>query len=166
MEKYFSNQSENIYSKTKVFNHKAYNSKIIVNNMNKQLIEELNTEKEKNKKLSEQIQTVEFKMSQNNFNQQSSYATNDNRRFNMMRPGEKVIAITFQTFDQKVNKSFACKNTDIFVDLEKELYDEYYEFKDIETISICNRRKVYRFKTLEENGIKNSDTIFIYKNDE
>ena len=166
MEKYFSNQSENIYSKTKVFNHKAYNSKIIVNNMNNQLIEELNIEKEKNKKLSEQIQTLKFKMSQNNFNQQSSYAINDNRRFSKMRPGEKVIAITFQTIDQKVNKCFACKNTDIFVDLEKEIYDEYYEYKDIETYSICNGRKVYRFKTLEENGIKNCDKIFIHKTDE
>ena len=151
IEKYFLNLSENINTKTKTFKHKKYSSGNIVNNQNIRLIQELNTEKEKNKILRNQIQRFEFKISQNNFNQQNNYATNDNRRFRIIRPEEKIIAITFETIDQKIKKSFPCKNTDIFVDLEKELYNEYYEFKDIETYLICNGKKVSRFKTLEEN---------------
>ena len=76
------------------------------------------------------------------------------------------ISIIVQTTDQNINKSFACKNTDIFVDLEKEIYNEYNEYKDIETVLICNGRKISRFKTLEENGIINSNIIYIYKIDE
>ena len=144
-------------------NHNNYSFKNIQNNKENQLIQELKAEKEKNKILIDQIQ--ELKNSQNNFNQQISYAINDSRRFRVLKPGEKVISIIVQTFDQNINRSFACKNTDIFVDLEKELYDEYIEYKDIETILICDGRKVSRFKTLEENGIRNSSTIFINKID-
>ena len=67
IEKYFLNLSENIYPKTKTFNNRTYSSENILNNSNYQLIEELNTEKEKNKKLKNQIQTLEYKISQNNF---------------------------------------------------------------------------------------------------
>ena len=136
-----------------------------MNEQNSQLIQELNTEKEKNKKLRNQIQALEFKIS-NNFNPKSSYASNDNRRFSIMKPEEKVIAVNFETIDQKVKKCFPCKNTDFVVDLEKELYNEYCEYKDIETYLLCKGNKVSRFKTLEENGITNSSTIIINKNDE
>ena len=154
IEKYFHNLSEN------------YSSENIVNNQINQLIQELNTEKENNRILRNQIQSLEFRISQNNFNRQRSYATNDNRRFSIIRPEEKIIAITFETIDQKIKKCFPCKNTDVFVDLEKELYNEYNEFKDIETYLICNGNKVFRFKTLEENGITNSSTIYINKIDD
>ena len=165
IEKYFLNLSQNIYPKTKTLHHITYSRENIVNEKNSQLIQELNFEKEKNKKLINQIQALGFKIS-NNFNLNSNYATNDSRRFRIMKPEEKVIAVTFETIDQKVKKSFPCKNTDIVVDLEKELYNEYYEFKDIETYLICNGKKVSRFKTLEENKITNSSIIYIDKIEE
>jgi DNA repair exonuclease SbcCD ATPase subunit len=134
-------------------------------NEKESIIKELNIEKEKNQKLRNQIQVLEFRIS-NNFNPQNNYASSYNRRFSLMKPEEKVIAVTFETIDQKVKKCFPCKNTDIVVDLEKELYNEYYEYKDIETYLLCNGNKVFRFKTFEENGITNGSTVFINKNDE
>ena len=54
-----------------------------------------------------------------------------------------------------------CKNTDLFSRLEIELYkvEEYKEFKQTENYFIVNGKKINRFETLEENGIKNSDII-------
>ena len=69
-----------------------------MNEQNSQLIQELNTEKEKNKKSRNQIQALEIKIS-NNFNPKSSYESNDNGRFSIMKPEEKVIAVTFETID-------------------------------------------------------------------
>jgi hypothetical protein len=135
LEKYFLNQSNNNYPKSKK-NNKNYSFEKFENNQKNELIQKLNAEKEKNKILIDQIQAL--KISQNNFNQQISYAINDSRRFSILKPGEKVISIIVQTTDQNINKSFACKNTDIFVDLEKEIYNEYNEYKDIETVLICN----------------------------
>ena len=165
IEKYFLNLSESIDPKTKTFNHKTYSPENIVNDQNSQLIKELNIEKEKNQKLRNQIQVLEFRIS-NNFNPQNNYESSYNRRFSLMKPEEKVIAVTFETIDQKVKKCFPCKNTDIVVDLEKELYNEYYEYKDIEIYLFCNGSKVSRFKTLEENGITNSSIIYIQKYEE
>jgi len=117
------------------------------NNSNEQLISKLNNEKEKINNLNDQIQILKLEL--------SNYKHENNN------PEEKTISIIFQTADQSITRSYACQKTDIFVDLEKKLYNEYSKFKDLETYSMCNGRKIFRFKTLEENKIKDSDIIII-----
>ena len=74
---------------------------------------------------------------------------------------ERIMTVIFTSTDQKIHYSMICKNTDFFSRLEIELYkvEEYKEFKKTENFFIVNGKKINRFETLEENGIKNSDII-------
>ena len=155
IEKYFLNLSENIYVNKKVFHH-GNSSGNINNNKNQQLMTELANEKEKNKKLSEQIQLLKLKMSN-----LSNRVINNNSEFKAMEPEEETFSIIFQTADQSVTRSFTCKKSYIFVDLEKKFYNENNKYKELETYLLCKGRKIFRFKTLEENKIKDSDIIII-----
>lgn len=80
---------------------------------------------------------------------------------------EKLMTVIFVSLDQKIHYSMICKNTDLFSRLEIELYkvEEYKEFKQTENYFIAKGKKVNRFETLEENGIKNSDIITLNKID-
>ena len=73
------------------------------------------------------------------------------------------MTIIFTSFDQKIHYSLICKNTLIFNQVEILLYDIYPEYKETENYFIINGKKINRFKTLEENEIKNSDIILIDK---
>ena len=45
--------------------------------------------------------------------------------------------------------------------MEEQLYKEYEEFKEIKTYYTINGVKVKRFKTIEENNIKDGDKIVL-----
>ena len=53
------------------------------------------------------------------------------------------------------NFSLVCKNTDIFISQEERLYESYPQYKNEDTY-------FKRFKTLDENGIKNKDVIYMF----
>ena len=52
-----------------------------------------------------------------------------------------------------------CKNTDLFSRLENELYKEYKSYKETENYFLVNGKRINRYNTLKQNGIKNSDII-------
>ena len=81
--------------------------------------------------------------------------------------GENLMSIIFQSHDFKFTHSFLCKNTDQFTKLESLLYKEYPEYleNEGENYFLVNGRKIYRYKSLEENGIHNSDIIILNKID-
>ena len=158
IEKYFLNLSENTYVKKKVLHHRQYSSGNINNNSDQKLITDLTNEKEKNTKLNEQIQLLKYKLSKYNLN---SNVINNNSEFRIMNPEEETFSVIFQTGDQSVTRSFTCKKNYIFVDLEKKFYNEYNKYKELDTYLLCNGRKIFRFKTLEENKVKDSDIIII-----
>jgi hypothetical protein len=61
-----------------------------------------------------------------------------------------------------MNYCMVCKNTDIFVKIEQKLYNDFPEYKNYETHCEVNTRRILRFKTLEENNIKNNDMIAVF----
>ena len=73
--------------------------------------------------------------------------------------GEKLMSVIFISVDQKVHYSIICKNTDKFARLENVLYEEYPEYKESENYFLFNGKKISRFKTLDENQIKNNSII-------
>ena len=75
--------------------------------------------------------------------------------------GEKIMTITFVSFDQNIISSFICKNTDIFNILENKFYEKYPEFKDLVNNFLSNGRNINKNKSLDENNIKNNDIITI-----
>ena len=81
------------------------------------------------------------------------------------KPGEKIMVAHFISTDENINLAIPCKNTDIFSKLEKELYDEYPDYKDKNAYFTGGETIVNRLKTMEENKIKINDKILlnIYK---
>ena len=90
------------------------------------------------------------------------------RGITSIKPGEVVISVNFVSMgNQDIGHySLPCKNTDLFVRLEERLYNEYPQFKNYETYFEVRTKRIKRFKTLDENKIKNGDVInvFIYGN--
>jgi len=79
-----------------------------------------------------------------------------------LKPGEKIYAINFTSADQNIGHyCIACKNTDIFAKLEIKLYEDYPEYKEKETYFIKNGDRINRFKSLDENNIKNNDVLML-----
>ena len=75
--------------------------------------------------------------------------------------GEKLISVIFTSFDNKILHSIICKNTEKFIQLEKKLYIDYPEYSKSDNYFLVNGNKVDKYKTLDENKIKNSDNIIL-----
>ena len=124
-------------------------------------IQKLKQYKEKNKLLNDEIyrKNMELQKYQSNNNY-----ININKGITSIKPGEIVIAISFVSIGNQYISNYAvvCKNTDLFVRLEERLYNEYPKFKDYETYFEVRTKRIKRFKTLDENKIKNGDVINVF----
>jgi hypothetical protein len=125
-----------------------------LNNLNNQLMDA-------NKKIKELQNIINMK-------EQQIYQLNiknnsfDNGINNFM-PGDNIISILFESGNQKIKNFFgAYKDTETFVRIEEKLYDEFPEFKDEDTYCLVRGKKIKRFKTLRENGIKDRDIIQVH----
>ena len=108
---------------------------------------------EKNKEINDYI----FKLSNSNNNEQ---LTN-------FKAGDKIIAVLFITQGNQdiFNYTMACKTSDLFVRLEERLYHDFPKYRNFETFFMVNARRIFRFKSLEENQIKNNDIISLFTNE-
>ena len=79
----------------------------------------------------------------------------------VLEEGEKLMSIIFISSDQKLHFSVICKNTDKFHKIEGQLYESFPEYSENDNFFILNGKKINRYKTLEENGIKNNDIIIL-----
>ena len=79
---------------------------------------------------------------------------------------EKLISVIIVSTDQKIHHSFICKNTDKFTKVEYLLYEIYPEYMETDNYFVINGNKINKYKSLEENKIKNSDIITLNKFDE
>lgn len=80
---------------------------------------------------------------------------------------EKIMNVIIRSNDQRVLFPIICKNTDLFIRLESELYkvEEYKNYKEEDNYFLINGNKINKYNTLEENGIKNNDIILLVKLD-
>ena len=90
----------------------------------------------------------------------------NNDSMSFVKPGGETIAVNFTSTSQDIQFPMACKNTDIFARLEEKLYNEYPKYKDYNTYLTVNGNLIKRFKSLEENGIKNGNSIIVNIYDE
>ena len=124
-------------------------------------IQVLKQYKEKNKLLKEEIyrKNIELQKYQSNNNY-----INTSRGITSIKPGEIVYAINFvsQGNQDIFNYALPCKNTDLFVRLEEKLYNEFPQFKNYETYFEVRTNRIKRFKTLDENNIKNGDVVNVF----
>ena len=67
---------------------------------------------------------------------------------------EKILTITFISFDESIIFPIICKNTDIFWMIENKFYEKYSEYKDLDNYFKSNGEKINKNKSLDENKIK------------
>ena len=142
----------------------------ILSNENKKLksiITNLNNEINKLKQYEQKNRLLQEKINKKNIEIQK-YKSYNNKDFDegitSVKPGEKIISINFVSMgNQDIGHySLVCKNTELFVRLEERLYDDFPQFKNYETYFEKNTKIIKRFKTLDENQIKNKDVITIF----
>ena len=85
-----------------------------------------------------------------------------------IKPDDRMIIVNFVSMGRNDigHYSLICKMRDLFVKVEERLYEDFPQFKDYETYFGVNGKRIKRFKTLEQNQIKNNDIINIFIIDE
>ena len=74
-----------------------------------------------------------------------------------------IIFILFISGDVRINQAIKCLKTEIFARVEEKLYNIYDEYRESNNIFLYRGRPILRFKTIEENKIKNGDKIQLQK---
>ena len=133
---------------------------------------ELNKEKEKNQKLERELIIEKNKNKGNKVQEQkvSSTETIKDKKIKeletklsrfpfTLEEEEELMSIMFVSSEQKLYYSTICKNTDGFRKIEEELYKKFPQYFENDITFRLNGKKINRFKTLGENGIKNNDII-------
>ena len=83
------------------------------------------------------------------------------RDYNNFSSKEKLITIKLISVDQDIDLPIITKNTEAFSKIEKILYNKYPKYKNSENYFIVNGNQINRNMTLEENKIRNDDSIMI-----
>ena len=73
---------------------------------------------------------------------------------------EKMITVTFCSYDENIDYSLICKNTDAFLKIENIFYDKYPEYQNAIKKFFCKGKIINRDQNLEQNKINNGDKIF------
>ena len=79
-------------------------------------------------------------------------------------PGEKLLVVYFNKAEKisEEKYKYSCKNTELFVRLEERFYKDFPQFKEYDLSFLVNNKRIKRFKTIDENQIKNNDIINIF----
>ena len=135
----------------------------------KQTINKLNIELNQIKESKLKLENYLF---QNNIDIQNISSQQNNKDvyydLNSIKPNDKIITVNFVSMGNNDigHYSLVCKYRDLFVKIEERLYDDFPKFTDYSTYFEANGRRIKRFKTLEQNKIKNNDIINLFIIDE
>ena len=142
-------------------NRNNYNNQLLIKEKKiNELNNLLNQEKNKNKYIFEKINELE-KLVKPKINENESLSEILKRYPFVLLEEERMMSIIICSFNQEILTSFICKNTDLFVNIELKLYEKYPKYKESENYFIVNGIKVNKYKSLEENNIKDSDIIIL-----
>ena len=135
----------------KDYNIKISNYKIQIKSLQDEIVNKNN-----------EILNYQSLINNNQFNSQIKNSMNYS--ITSIKPGEKIMAINFVSMgNQDIGHyAIACKNTDLFIRLEEKLYNDFPQLKEHDLFFEVNTRRIKRFKTLDENNIKNNNIINIF----
>ena len=85
----------------------------------------------------------------------------DNKDMKKFVDYNNIMIINFMSGDGVINCGIKCLKTDIFVEVEKKLYEKYEDYIGYNNVFLHSGNTVLRFKTIEENNIKDSDKIIM-----
>ncbi len=159
--KKFSNESNKYENQNIILNQKVKDLQIVINNN----ILEIENLKRENIDLNKEINNINnqkmnlYSEIVNLNTQINKLKMNKNTNLDFIKP--EILCIQFISIDEIVDFAIPCKNTDIFGHLEEQLYKHYPDYKGTNNYFTCNGNVIDRFKTLEENKIRNSDKILL-----
>ena len=167
------NNNEMNYLRKELEDEKKKNKKLqdTINNLNNTINQlkqehytEINKLTEKNKELEKLLEEKNKEINDYIFKLSNS---SNNEQLISVKTGDKIIAVLFMTQGSQdiFNYTMACKTSDLFVRLEERLYHDFPKYRNYETFFMVNTRRIFRFKTLEENKIKNNDIISLFINE-
>ena len=84
-------------------------------------------------------------------------ANNSQNYINVNR--NQLISVFFQ--HPNYNYSVACMKLDTFAEVEEKFYKEFPELRNTNNVYLVNGKEVLRFKTIEENKIKNGYPVLL-----
>ena len=84
-------------------------------------------------------------------------ANNNQNYINVNR--NEMISVNFQ--HPNYNYSVACLKNDVFVEVEEKFYKEFPELRNTNNVYLVSGNQVLRFKTIEENKIKNGYPVLL-----
>ena len=132
---------------------------------------ELNKEKNKNKKLLEESDKLKYLLNEKNKNFNLFLEKNNNEIFKLnlklskypleLLDGEKLLFITFMSYDENIIKNIIWKNIYKLIYLEKQLYKDYPEYFNFKYYFTKNGKKINKYINLDENEIYNNDNIIL-----
>ena len=144
-------EKENLLKNLKILNIKLKEKEDIINNFQKENLK-------LNKKINELEILIQKNNLQNNCSQKSISVKN-----NKLSESEKLMTIIISTFDEGINHSFICKNTDNFKKIEEAFYNNYPEYIKTKNIFTIKRREINVNKSIEDNNIRSNDIIILKK---
>ena len=74
---------------------------------------------------------------------------------------EEMFALNFLSMDQKIHYAIPCVGNDLFVDVEKKLYNQFPEYRETNNYFLSQGKQILRFKTLEENKVESGYPIIL-----
>ena len=72
-----------------------------------------------------------------------------------------LVLINFESGDGQIRRGIQYMKNEIFAEVEEKLNKFYEEFRDTNNTFIANGNCIKRFKTIEENNIKNGDKVLL-----
>ena len=78
---------------------------------------------------------------------------------------KNIMQVFFKSFTG-IDYSVKCKNTDKFSRIENLLYEKFPKHAEKEYLFLCQGYNINRDKTLQENNIRDKDTILLFSVDE
>ena len=158
---------EKLYNEQKLKIEDLEKQNIKLQTLNEHFEKELKNEREKNtntfcnNSMSEDIKKL-LNLCNNIYLNQKEIKEKNKFPFDLDE-NEKLISVIISSEDKSILYSIICKNTDKFIKIKEKFYEIFPEFGKVKNLFYLNRNEIIENKTLDENGIKNSDLIIFKK---
>ena len=144
-------------------NNNNYNNNSISSNINQNDLEKIKVLEEKLKEVNDILHDrINKANSIININQKTIDELKEKLSrfpFDILK-GEKLMSIIVISSDKKLHRTIICKNTELFCDLEKKIYQNNDKI-DIGNYFTLNGKKIDETKSLDDNNIKDNDIIVL-----
>ena len=120
--------------KNKIINYKnSFENNSIINSLNNTIYQQ-----------QQQINQLRIKLQNDNSSQNINIFNRSQMR-----------CVHFISTDSKVHFSVPCLGDDLFVEIEKKLYEQFPEYTETNNYFLSQGKQILRFKTISQNNIGN-----------